>query len=108
MHDVVLRVLLTACLTTQVAPAHRPTTSHSTYVFVHGAWGGGWDWQRVDSLLTRRGHPVYRPSLTGLGERVHLASPNIGLSTHIDDVVNTILWENLRDVVWSVIATAAW
>jgi len=68
-------------------------------VFVHGAWGGGWDWRRVDSLLTCRGQRVYRPSLTGLGERVHLASPNIGLTTHIDDVVNTILWEDLRDLV---------
>jgi endo-1,4-beta-xylanase len=78
------------------ASAHRAQT---TYVIVHGAWGGGWDWRTVDSLLTRQGHQVYRPSLTGLGERVHLASPEIGLATHIDDVVNLIQWENLRDVV---------
>ena len=70
-----------------------------TYVIVHGAWGGGWDWRAVDSLLTLRGHRVVRVTLTGQGERVHLASPNVGLATHIDDVVNTILWENLRDVV---------
>jgi pimeloyl-ACP methyl ester carboxylesterase len=75
--------------------------SHSpvTYVLVHGAWGGSWDWKIVDSMLTRLGNVVYRPALTGLGERVHLASTSIGLATHIDDVVNTILWENLHDVV---------
>jgi pimeloyl-ACP methyl ester carboxylesterase len=73
--------------------------AQTTYVIVHGAWGGGWDWRTVDSLLTHQGHRVYRPSLTGLGERVHLASPAIGLATHIDDVVNLIQWEELRDVV---------
>ncbi|MEP7324817.1 MAG: alpha/beta fold hydrolase [Gemmatimonadota bacterium] len=72
---------------------------HHTYVLVHGAWGGGWDWRAVDSMLTLRGHRVVRVTLTGQGERAHLGSPNIGLSTHIDDVVNTILWENLHDVV---------
>src|SRR5258708_19670295 len=50
-------------------------------------------------MLTGRGHKVVRVTLTGLGERHHLASPNIGLDTHIDDVVNKILWDNLHDVV---------
>jgi len=72
---------------------------HHTYVLVHGAWGGGWDWRAVDSMLTARGHRVERVTLTGQGERVHLASPDIGLSTHVTDVVNTIFWENLHDVV---------
>ena len=53
----------------------------------------------MDSLLTAQGHRVYRVTLTGLGERVHLASPSIGLTTHIADVVNTISWEQLEDVV---------
>jgi pimeloyl-ACP methyl ester carboxylesterase len=70
-----------------------------TYVVAHGAWGGGWDWRAVDSLLTSAGHRVYRPTLTGLGERAHLASPQIGLDTHTRDIVNVILWENLRDVI---------
>jgi pimeloyl-ACP methyl ester carboxylesterase len=52
----------------------------------------------VDSLLREKGYNVYRPSLTGLGERVHLASPDVGLSTHINDVVNMILFEDLRDI----------
>lgn len=71
----------------------------STFVIVHGAWGGGWQWKKVGTLLTADGHLVYRPTLTGLGERVHLASPDLTLSTHITDIVNVILWENLHDVV---------
>jgi pimeloyl-ACP methyl ester carboxylesterase len=70
-----------------------------TYVIVHGAWGGGWDWKQVDDLLTADGHKVYRPTLTGLGEHSNLASTNIDLDTHIQDIVNVILWENLHDVV---------
>ena len=72
---------------------------HHTYVLVHGAWGGGWDWRAVDSMLTLRGNRVVRVTLTGQGERAHLGSPSIGLGTHIADVVNTILWEDLHDVV---------
>ncbi len=74
-------------------------TRHKSYVLVHGAMGGSWAWRMVDSILTAHGHQVIRPSLTGLGERVHLASPSIRLATHIDDVVNAILWEDLDDVV---------
>ena len=70
-----------------------------TYVLVHGAWGGGWAYRRVDSLLTAAGHRVYRPTLTGLGERVHLGTPEVGLTTHVTDVVNVLLFEDLRDVV---------
>jgi len=66
---------------------------------VHGAWGGSWDWRRADSILTAHGHRVYRPSLTGLGDRVHLASPTIGLLTHITDIVNVLVWEDLHDVI---------
>lgn len=70
-----------------------------TFVLVHGAWGGGWQWHKVDRLLAAQGHQVYRPTLTGLGERVHLASPEITLTTHINDIANVIVWEDLRDVV---------
>lgn len=73
--------------------------STRTYVLVHGAWGGSWAFRQVDSLLSASGHTVYRPSLTGLGERVHLASPDVDLKTHVSDVVNTLLFENLKDVV---------
>ncbi len=70
-----------------------------TFVFVHGGWGGGWGFKQVDSLLTRAGHVVYRPTLTGLGERVHLSSASLGLDTHIDDIVNVILYEDLSDLI---------
>jgi pimeloyl-ACP methyl ester carboxylesterase len=69
------------------------------YVIVHGAWGGSWAFKKVDSLLTEKGSLVYRPSLTGQGERVHLASKEVGLETHIKDVVNMILYEDLYDVI---------
>jgi len=59
-------------------------------------------------MLTRRGHKVVRVTLTGLGERHHLASPTIGLDTHIADVVNKILWDDLHDVVLVGTVTAAW
>jgi len=89
--------LIAAAVTLAGVPAS--AQQQHTYVIVHGAWGGGWDWRAVDSLLTLRGHRVLRVTLTGQGERAHLASPDIGLSTHITDVVNTILWENLHEVV---------
>lgn len=69
------------------------------FVIVHGAWGGSWAFKKADSLLTEKGCIVYRPSLTGQGERVHLANKEIGLQTHIHDVVNMILYEDLRNIV---------
>lgn len=69
------------------------------YVIVHGAWGGSWAFKKVDSLLTEKGAIVYRPSLTGQGERVHLATSTVGLRTHILDVVNMILFEDLHDII---------
>jgi pimeloyl-ACP methyl ester carboxylesterase len=70
-----------------------------TIMIVHGAWGGAWAFRKVDAELRDKGYNVYRPQLTGLGERVHLASPDIGLSIHIEDVVNTILYEDLHDII---------
>ena len=72
---------------------------HDTFVIVHGAWGGSWSFKQVDAIMTAKGYNVYRPNLTGLGERVHLASPEINLNTHILDVVNTVLYENLHDII---------
>ena len=71
----------------------------ATFVLVHGAWHGGWCWKRVAPLLRAAGHEVYTPTLTGLGERAHLASPEIGLSTQVQDVVGVIETEDLRDVI---------
>src|SRR6187402_2884860 len=79
----------------EAAPASPP----DTYVIVHGAWGGGWAFKEVERLLRADGHTVYRPTLTGQGEKVHLANPEINLTTHITDIVNVILWEDLRGIV---------
>ncbi len=73
-------------------------TKH-TFVLVHGAWHGGWCWRRVTDLLTARGHQVFAPTLTGVGERAHLLSPAIGLDTHIADIVNVFEFEGIRDAV---------
>ena len=71
----------------------------ATFVVIHGAWGGGWAWAAVDSMLTAAGHAMTRPTLTGLGERVHLADAGTDLETHISDVVNHLVFERLGDVV---------
>ena len=105
MNAFLLLLLITGTLGAQqqqprpASPVPRPAASRATFVIVHGAWGGGWDWLTVDSMLTSRGHRVKRVTLTGLGERRHLSSPDVGLGTHIDDVVNAIVWDDLRDVV---------
>jgi pimeloyl-ACP methyl ester carboxylesterase len=71
----------------------------STYVLVHGAWGGSYNWRTVRRLLTAAGHEVYTPSLTGLGERSHLAGPEVNLTMHTQDVVNEIWYEDLTDII---------
>ena len=70
-----------------------------TYVVCHGATAGGWEWKKIDQRLRADGHTMYRPTYTGLGERAHLASENVDLDTHITDIVNVILFEDLHDVV---------
>jgi pimeloyl-ACP methyl ester carboxylesterase len=71
----------------------------ATFVLVHGAWHGAWCWRRVARLLTRAGHEVHTPTLTGVAERSHLLSPAVGLDTHILDVANDIKWQQLDGVV---------
>lgn len=71
----------------------------ATYVLVHGGWSGTHGFRRVRSTMQSQGHSVFTPSLTGIGERAHLLSPQIDLTTHIQDVVNVVLYEDLRDVV---------
>lgn len=70
-----------------------------TFVLVPGAWLGGWCWRRVTGRLRDAGHEVYTPTLTGLGERVHLASAEGGLETHVRDVVNVLEFEDLTGVI---------
>jgi pimeloyl-ACP methyl ester carboxylesterase len=71
----------------------------STYVLVAGAWLGGWAWQPVTRRLRERGHDVYPMTLTGLGDRAHLATPETDLDTYLADVVNLVEFEDLHDVV---------
>ena len=92
----VLSVILSVVISTRVSGQQK---SQTTFVIVHGAWGGSWAFKKVDSLMTAHGALVYRPSLTGQGERLHLASPEVSLSTHVQDVVNMIVFENLNDIV---------
>ncbi|MER8161929.1 alpha/beta hydrolase [Streptomyces sp. NPDC094472] len=71
----------------------------STYVLVHGAWHSGECWERVVPLLAAAGHRVVAPTLTGYGDTAHLLSPEVGLETHVDDIVGLITEEDLTDVV---------
>jgi pimeloyl-ACP methyl ester carboxylesterase len=70
-----------------------------TFVLVHGAWHGGWCWRRVADLLTARGHRVFAPSLTGLGDRAHLFSKDISLQTHVEDILAVVETEELSQFV---------
>src|SRR5690348_17475941 len=73
--------------------------SMATFVLVHGAWHGGWCWQKVIPFLKDASHEVYAPTLTGLAERASELSPDIGLDTHIQDVVGLITEKNLHGVI---------
>ncbi len=71
----------------------------ATYLLIHGGGHGGWCYQRVARLLRKAGHEVYTPTLTGLGERAHLARPDTDLETHIADIVQTLHYEDIRDAI---------
>jgi pimeloyl-ACP methyl ester carboxylesterase len=71
----------------------------ATIVIVHGAWVGGWRWRGVADLLTGRGHQVFTPTLTGLGERAHLTRPEVDLALHARDIANVIAYEQLENVL---------
>ena len=71
----------------------------ANFVLVHGAFFGAWCWRRVVPRLRSRAHDVYAVTLTGLGERSHLLTPEVGLHTHVDDVVNLLEFQDLREVV---------
>lgn len=76
----------------------------ATFVLVHGGRHGGWCWRKLDPLLRSAGHEVYRPSLTGLGDRAHLlgrfpVDTPIDLETHVADITGLLTFEDLTDVV---------
>lgn len=95
-----LALLGFACVA--LLPAVEPTPPaprQPVLVCVHGAWAGGWHFKKLAPLLEAKGWKVYRPSLSGLGEHFNTARTDIGLATHIDDIVNFILFEDLHDVI---------
>jgi pimeloyl-ACP methyl ester carboxylesterase len=71
----------------------------TTFLVCHGAWGGGWSWKKMHPLMAAAGHRLVTPTYTGLGERQHLANPSVDLETHIQDILNVIKYEDLRDIV---------
>jgi pimeloyl-ACP methyl ester carboxylesterase len=71
----------------------------STFVLVPGAWLGGWVWKKITPKLEEKGHKVYSITLTGMGERVHLASRDFGIETAIQDVLNVIKYNDIDDFV---------
>jgi hypothetical protein len=74
-------------------------STRKTFVLVHGTWHGGWCWRRVADALESKGHKVYAESLTGLGDRSHLLTRDVNLTTHVNDVVNLVKWDDLKDIV---------
>jgi len=87
-----------ACFSALAARAAEEKPKY-TFVIVHGATAGGYEWKETGKYLLAEGHTVYRVTLTALGERSHLSAEGVNLTTHINDVVNTILFEDLHDVV---------
>ena len=71
----------------------------ATFVVAHGAWSAGWAWKKMRPRLRERGHELWTPTYTGLGERAHLASPDVNLDTHIQDVCGLLVMEDLRDII---------
>lgn len=71
----------------------------ATFLVAHGAWSAGWAWKKMRPLLNSLGHELFTPTYTGIGERLHLAHPEVGLETHIADILGVLEFEDLRNVV---------
>ncbi|TMI99648.1 MAG: alpha/beta fold hydrolase [Alphaproteobacteria bacterium] len=70
----------------------------ATFVVAHGAWSAGWAWKKMRPLMRAAGHEFWTPTYTGLGERAHLARPDVGLDTHIQDILAVLEAEDLSGV----------
>jgi pimeloyl-ACP methyl ester carboxylesterase len=70
----------------------------ATFVVAHGAWSAGWAWKKMHPLMQARGHRLITPTMTGLGERGHLARPDIDLDTHIADILGVLTFEGLTNI----------
>ena len=69
----------------------------STFVLVPGAWLGSWVWKKVTPILEKKGHTVCPITLTGMGDRVHLATKDVGIETAIQDVLKVIEYNEIDD-----------
>jgi pimeloyl-ACP methyl ester carboxylesterase len=69
-----------------------------TWLVCHGAWSAGWAWKKMRPLLSEGGSTIWTPTYTGLGERAHLASAQVTVDTHVQDIVAVLEMEDLRDV----------
>lgn len=109
-HAAALGLLLGAAMPAspaQASPRIRPAgtsaagagSAPKTYVLVHGAWYGGWCWEKVAQALRAQGHTVSTPTCPGLGEQAHLLSKDISLSTFITSITNHILYQGVSDVI---------
>ena len=68
------------------------------FLVAHGAWSAGWAWRKMRPLLHNRGHELFTPTYTGIGERVHLSAPEVGVENHIADILGVIQFEDLRNI----------
>jgi pimeloyl-ACP methyl ester carboxylesterase len=71
----------------------------ATFVFIHNGFAGGWVWNDVALFLRDKNHRVYAPTLTGLADRAHLATPQTDLNDHIRDIVDLIECEGIKDII---------
>ncbi|MDH4190093.1 MAG: alpha/beta fold hydrolase [Betaproteobacteria bacterium] len=71
----------------------------ATFLVAHGAWSAAWAWKKMRPRLRERGHELLTPTYTGLGERAHLARPEVGLNTHIEDLLAVLAMEDLRELI---------
>jgi pimeloyl-ACP methyl ester carboxylesterase len=69
------------------------------FVLVPGAWLGSWAWKKLVPLMIKEGHEAFPVTLTGMGERVHLARKEFGMEIAIQDVINIMKYEDLEEVV---------
>jgi pimeloyl-ACP methyl ester carboxylesterase len=81
------------------ATAQRRPAAAKTYVLLHGAFHGGWCWEQVAEKLRQSGHRVYRPTLTGAGERAHLLNDTVSLEVWRTDILNVLRYEELSGVI---------
>lgn len=68
-------------------------------MFVHGSCHGGWCWKKLVQYLNPNEFNIFLPTLTGLGERSHLANEKTDLYTHIEDILQVFKYEDLSNVI---------